>query len=58
MPVGAPGWPNASTVEREDSHSIPSLTAVVTDQACFSGEPKTVVGKFSSYMTLLQAHIV
>eukprot|EP00731_Ephydatia_muelleri_P027864 Em0019g737a len=44
LPVGAPGWPNASTVEREDSHSIPSLTAVVTDQACFSGEPKTVVG--------------
>ena len=58
LPVSAPGWPIASTTEREDSHSMPSLTAVVSDQMRLSGEPKTAIGKFSSYMTLLHVHVV
>lgn len=44
LPVSAPGWPIASTTEREDSHSMPSLTAVVSDQMRLSGEPKTAIG--------------
>ena len=47
LPVSAPGWPNASTMERDDLSSIPACsTATACEQRDASGEPKTSIGKF------------